>query len=151
MIDKKTFKKAFGAPMQKAGSVKKGQSWYFEGKDAVVVINLQKSDWSELYYINLGIWLKAFGEATFPQFNHCHLYYRVEHFFPEQRALTLVGCDLERSDPEILDDLSMFIGRQLIPFAQECTDENKLRELMSRGVLEGGLVRIEARMYLSGT
>jgi hypothetical protein len=149
MIDKKTFKKAFAAPMQKAKSVKKGQSWYFDGKDAVVVINLQKSNWSELYYINLGIWLKAFGEATFPGFNHCHLYYRVEHFFPEQRDLILTGSDLERSDLEILDNLSKFIGSQLIPFVQECTDEKKLRELMSQGVLRGGFIRQEAKMYLS--
>jgi hypothetical protein len=94
--------------------------------------------------------LKAFGQAAFPQFNHCHLYYRVEYFFSEQRDLILTGCDLERSNLEILDNLSKFIERQLIPFAQECTDEKKLREWMSKGILEGGLVRIEARMYLTG-
>jgi hypothetical protein len=150
MIDKKTFKKAIAMPLEKAGFVKRGQSWYLDGKDANIVINLQKSNWDDSYYINVGIWLKAFGEASFPPFNHCHLYYRVENFFPEQRELILKGCSLEKSDPQMLADLSEFIASQLVPFLQECTEESKLRELMSQGALEGGLVRIEARWYLFG-
>ena len=150
MIDKKMFKKAVGLPLEKTGFSKKGQSWYLNGKDAIIVFNLQKSNWSELYYVNFGIWLKAFGIAQFPQFNHCHLYYRVERLFPEDRELIITSCDLARSSLDNLANLSQFIERQLIPFAWECTEESKLRELMSRGVLKGGLVRHEAKMYLMG-
>jgi hypothetical protein len=148
MIDKKTFKKAFGLPFEKAGFVKKGQSWYLHGEDAIIVVNLQKSSWSELFYINMGIWLKAFGETVLPQFNHCHLYYRVEYFFQEQRELIITACSLESSNLQILSDLAEFIENQLIPFLHKCTYESYLRELMSKGKLDGGLVRIEARMYL---
>ncbi len=150
MIDKRTFKNAIAAPLDKAGFKKKGQSWYLDGKDAIIVVNLQKSDWSEIYFINMGIWLKNLGETSFPQYNHCHLYYRIERFFPEQRELILVGCSLDKSNQQMLDELSEFIESEVIPFLRNCTDENKLRELMLQGALEGGLVRLEARWYLSG-
>ena len=151
MIDKKTFKKTIAIPFQKAGFVKKGQSWYLDGNDALIVINLQKSNWGERYYINMGIWLKAFGEASFPQFNHCHLYYRVENFFPENRELILFGCSLENSSPEILAELTGFIESQLIPFLQSCTVISRLREMMIQGALEGGFVRLDAREDLNDT
>lgn len=150
MIDKKSFKNAIGIPLEKAEFFKRGQSWYINGKDAIVVINLQKSNWSELHYINFGIWLNAFGDTQFPQLNHCHLYYRIENFFPEERELIVTSCDLDRSSLEKLTQLSRFIEQQLIPFAWECTDETKLRVLMIKGVLNGGLVRHEAKVYLMG-
>jgi hypothetical protein len=152
MIDKKTFKKAIAAPLERAGFKKKGQSWFLDGNDALIVINLEKIDIfsNDQYVINIGIWLKAFGESVFPPYNRTHLYYRVERLFPQQRELILTGCSLEKSSPQKLADLTEFIDSRLIPFLRECTDEGKLRELMSKGMLEGGLVRIEARMYLTG-
>jgi hypothetical protein len=150
MIDKKMFKKAVGSPLEQAGFLKKGQSWYLNGTDSIIVLNLQKSNWSELYYVNFGIWLKAFGDAQLPQFNHCHLYYRVESLFPEEREFLITSCDLQMSSPEMLSHLSRFVEQQLIPFAWECTEESKLREFMSRGLLKGGLVRHEAKMFLTG-
>jgi hypothetical protein len=62
MIDKKSFKKVFGTPLEDAGFYKKGQAWYLDGADAIAVINLQKCDWNETYFVNIGIWLKALGE-----------------------------------------------------------------------------------------
>lgn len=149
MIDKKLFKKSIAAPLERAGFLKKSQSWFLNGKDVVLVINLQKSDWNEAYYINIGIWLKALGDMAFPKENQCHLSYRAESLFPEQRELILLGCSLEKSNPQMLIDLSNFFENRLIPFLHECTDENKLRELMSQGMLTKGLVMKEARLYLS--
>jgi hypothetical protein len=151
MIDKKTFKKAIARSFEKSGLVKKGQSWYFDGKEALIVINLQKSNWGEMYHMNLGIWLKAFGEVSFPQFNHCPLYYRVEYFFPKRRELILLGCSLDQSTLPMLAELTEFIESELIPFLQSCSVISKLRELMKQGALDGGFVTSEARMYLSET
>lgn len=149
MIDKKVFKKTIAAPLKRVGCTQKGQTWYLDGKNVIIAINLQKSDWSELYYVNIGFWLKGLGEATFPKFYDCHLYYRIEAFFPENRDLIFASCSLEESTPEKLDELSRFMEYELIPFLKECTDEQKLRELMALGKLNNGLVRKEARQYLS--
>jgi len=62
---KTTLKKSIGDVLQPAGFDRKGQSWYLAGADAIVVFNLQKSDYDEVYYVNLGFWLKQLGDATF--------------------------------------------------------------------------------------
>jgi hypothetical protein len=150
MIDKKTLKKAVAAPLDNVGFVRKGQSWYLNGEDAIVVLNLQKSDWSEMYFMNIGIWLKALGEAVFPKENVCHLSYRAESLFPDQRQLVLEGLSLDSSNSETLSEIADFIKEHLIPFLKDCTYESNLRKFLQQGILERGLVRIEAREYLNG-
>jgi hypothetical protein len=150
MIDKNTFKKTIATVLKTVGFVKRGrQSWYFHGTDSVIVFNLQKSNWDEMYYINIGIWLNALGKSLFPLHNQCHLYYRVENLFPKQRELIVNSCSLEKSNIKHLNNLSTFIESQLAPFLQECTNEKSLKELFSQGDLENGLVNLVARQYLS--
>lgn len=152
MIDKQTFKNSIGAPLEMAGFVKKGYSWYLKGNEVIVVANLEKIDmfsW-EQYAINIGFWLKALGNEEYPPYNHCHMYYRLERLFPLQRELILIGCSLTQSNDQILADLSNFINNQVLPFLIDCTDESMLRDLMLKGKLHGGLVRHEAKTYLFG-
>ena len=148
MIDKKTFKKSIAAPLETAGFVKKGQSWYLDGKEAIAVVNLQKYNFDELYFINMGIWLKALGENAFPQEYLCHICLRAEGLFPEQRELILRGCSLEHSDEKLLSSLSEFVKTSLIPLCRRCTDESYLRTLLSQGRFDSGLVTWEARTRL---
>lgn len=148
MIDKKTFKKAINEPFKKAGFIKRGQTWYLDGKDVLVVTNLQKNDWAESYYINVGFWLKALGETSFPPYNHCHLSYRIESLFPEKRDLILIGGSLEESNLENLANLIQFMTNYVIPFLKDCTEINKLSELFATGSLNNGLIFKEARQYL---
>lgn len=150
MIDKKTFKKLLGAPLESAGFIKKGQSWYLNGEDTIVVVNLQKCDWGEWYFINIGIWLKALGEEVFPQAHRCHLSHRLEAYFPEQRELIQSGCRLDAETSKTLTELVEFIHRQVIPFLYECTHEGKLKELLLKGSLEHGFVNMVARWRISG-
>jgi hypothetical protein len=151
MIDREDLKKSIALPLRKAGFVKKGLSWWIDRKDVIVVVNLQKCDWGDYYFINIGFWLKALEKGLFPKEHECHLSYRTENLFPEMRELILLGCHREMSTPEMLADLSIFIENQLIPFLIECTQEGKLRELLAQGVLNNGFVWIKARKYLSGS
>ncbi len=122
MIDKKSFKKTFALPLEKAGMVKQGQSWYLDGQDTIAVVNLQKSDWSDLYYINIGICLKELNPAASPLEFRYHLDFRAESLFPEQRELLFTSCSLQQSDQELLTELALFIGNQLIPFLHQCSN-----------------------------
>lgn len=148
MIEKKTLKQVIDSSLREAGFFQKGQSWYLSSSDTIIVINLQKSSWDEQYYLNIGFWLNALGEATYPQHNRCHLYYRAENFFQDQKELILTSCSLTKSNQNLLNELALFITNQLTPFLLECRSEKKLKELMSQGVLEGGFVKLEARWHL---
>jgi len=150
MINKKDFKKSISYSFEKSNLyTKKGQSWYLDGKDSTIVVNLQKSNFNEEYFMNIGIWLKALGIATFPSFNKCHLYFRLEKLFPEDRALILNSLSLERTNSQLLDDFSQFIILKMIPFLQHCTEENQLIEFMKVGRFKNGIISKEAKDYLS--
>lgn len=149
MIDKKAPLKAISTQLKTAGFVKKGSALYLDGKDTISVINLQRLNWSDQYYINVGFYLKKLGEDIYPQYNHCHLYYRLERLFPDYRELIANSCSLSVSDTKKLAELAEFCKMQLIPFLKECAHESKLRELMIQGKLDHGFVRAEIRAYLS--
>lgn len=151
MIDRKTFKKAIAQPLERAGFIKRGQSWHFAGKDAQVVFNVEKSDWSEEYHLHAGIWLHALGQADFPEYFLCHLYYPAESLLPEQEELILTATDLNESSQELLSRLAEMIEGQLVPLLRDLTDEAHLRLLFAQGRLDDGLVRREAREYLTGS
>jgi hypothetical protein len=148
MIDKKNLKEAIANPLEKADFSFRGQTWYINGQDVLIVINLQKSSWDDMNYMNIGFWLKGLGEPSYPSYNHCHLYFRLERLFPEQSELILTSCSLEKSNIRLLVDLSGFIEKSLVPFLKECTKEEKLKELMAKGELNNGIVLKEAKQYL---
>lgn len=151
MIDRKTLKKTIAQPLERAGFIKKGQSWHFAGKDARVLFNVEKSDWSEEYHLNVGMWLHDLGQAHFPEYYRCHLYYAAESLLPEQRELILTATDLNESGQELLARLAEMIEDQLVPLLKDLTDEAHLRRLFAQGRLEDGLVLREARGYLTGS
>jgi len=57
---------AFG---KAAEMTKHSGSWYRTGDDVITVLNLQKSQYSLRYYVNVGWWLRALGDAKFPKEN----------------------------------------------------------------------------------
>ena len=101
MIEKKVFKKSIATPLENAGYVKKGQSWYLDRPNTIIVLNVQKSDWGNMYFLNFGIWIKALGQETFPEYNFTHINGRVDRIFPENRDLFLMSCDLNKTNGEI--------------------------------------------------
>lgn len=148
MIDKKSLKKAIAEPLERAHFLKRGQSWYLEGRDATVVLNLQKSDWADDYFINVGIWLNSLGESRYPDANDCHLSFRLEGLFRAEQQLIRDGASLERGDAGMVEDLANFIGAQVVPFLQECTHLGTLRTFLASGRFKSGFIRKDARQAL---
>ena len=57
----------FEQNVQQAGFIKKRGSWYFNGAETILVVNLQKSNYGKQYYVNLAVYVKQFGEERFPK------------------------------------------------------------------------------------
>lgn len=66
-------KDTFASCMKASGFNKKGDSWYRRTDDAIVVANLQKSNFGEQYYVNLAAWLTVVAEAQQPKEHQCHV------------------------------------------------------------------------------
>ena len=147
MSNKVRFKKAFGNALQENGFRKKGQSWYLYGPDSIVVLNLQKDDFSELYFVNFGVWLVSFGDAQFPRENQCHIGARLEELFPAQRELILDACTIGPDDA----DLSKFedlLHSDVVPLCQRCLTLVGLKEQITSGKIAHYYVNRVARSLL---
>ena len=55
------------------GFTKRAATWHRDGEALIAVLNLQKSQWSEDLYLNLGVYLKALGDETRPPESRCHV------------------------------------------------------------------------------
>jgi len=152
VIDKEDLVKTLHVPLKAAGFEKRSLSWYLDGRDTIVVISLQRSNWSKDYYINIGIWLKALGDETLPKHYKCPMNWRVERLFPEKRELILISCELEKSDLNLLANLGVFFEKSVIPFLLECSIEENIKKHLLNGEIinKEMLHRIEAQYYFFG-
>lgn len=68
------------APILKsAGYKRKGATWRRETSETVAVVNLQMSPYAGiLYYVNLGVYVKALGAITQPLEYQCQFRVRLE-------------------------------------------------------------------------
>lgn len=151
MIEKKVLTARVSRRLEAGGFRRKGSSWYLHGPDAIAVVALQKSDFGERVFLNVGVWLRALGPSEFPRENHCHLQYRAEALFPDRLELVRSATSLEEATESDLDRLETFVDSELIPLCRESLDIQNLRALYSAGRLSNGLVLKEARAALGET
>jgi len=151
MIDKKDIKKALGEVFQEVGFLHKGQSWFLTGSDSIVVINLQKSDFDKKYYINIGVWLKRFGDVSFPKENQCHIQTRLTSLFNEHASLIEDACSLEKGTETNMKELVDFLRAKAVPFFRTCSTEEGLSENFRAGCFRRALVMKIAKDALFAT
>ena len=147
MTEKTEFKKAFGNALKTHEFRKKGQSWYLHGPDCTVVLNLQKDDFSDLYYVNFGVWLLAFGNNEYPPENHCHVGARLEELFPAQRELIFDACTIGPEEVELPRFVDL-LHSHVVPLCRKCLTIPGLKELINSGQIPHYFVIRVARPLL---
>jgi hypothetical protein len=84
----KTVKEYFAARiapiMKDVGFRKYGRTWRLERPRMILVLNIQGSQWSSDFYVNLGVYLKDLGSVEYPSEAHCHLRSRMEEVVPPE-------------------------------------------------------------------
>jgi hypothetical protein len=149
MIDKKALKKTVGGSLEPVGFVKKGQTWYFTGQDAIAVVNLQKWDFGERYFLNVGISLKTLGGPEWPDEKQCQIQSRATALFRGAHELLTRACSLEEATAEDLGALGHFLREELAPFCIACAELGRLRVLFKESRFERALVMKNAREILA--
>lgn len=105
-----------------SGFTKNGDTWYSEKSETILVVNLQKSQWGEQYYINLAAWFKELGESKFPPKEHlCHVRTRLTSLTNGslEKALNLESKELDDSRREPI--VGKAIKEVAIPFLDQCS------------------------------
>ena len=71
------------------GYSKRSGSWYRCQVETIAVLDLQRSDHSHAYYVNVALWLLPLGDATTPKEHTCHVRTRATRLVDDEQALEL--------------------------------------------------------------
>lgn len=148
MIDKNKLKNAFAAALRKAGFVKKSNSWYRSGEDAIVVLNLQKSPYGDNYYLNVGISLKTLSSEPFPKENHCHIQMRADDFVGDDIMLLNRVLDLNEGNEQDLSGFIELMNQIILPLTSEFLCLDQLRDHYRKSTFKAALLFWQARELL---
>lgn len=149
MIEKNNLKKAFGETLRNAGFVNKSGSWYRSGTDAIVVLNLQKSDFGDYYYLNVGISLKALSDELFPKTNKCHIQIGGDNLVGEDDVLLFnKGIHLNEGDEKDLQGFVALMNTKVLPSISEFLRLDQLREHYKKLTFKKALLFWQARELL---
>lgn len=145
-MNKSLMVKSIGTGLLAGGFERKGaSSWYLHGSEAIAVVNLQKYRFSDIWFINIGIWIKALGDKRYPRFNECHLNIRAPSLWPDQRSEFEELFDLNEkrfTDDEWSEKQEIFAEEYLVPMCQELMNMSKLRERIESLSKTGLLMRV---------
>jgi len=145
-------RRAFHSAIKSASFQKTGDGWYRETEDSILVANLQRSSFGPQDYVNLGVWLKRLGEASFPREHQGHLRTRATILDPG-RQLTWEREVLNLEHPDLSDEMRFAQVLELmntiaVPFLLACGSLAEVRRLHRDGALEGAAIVLQARALL---
>lgn len=147
-MDNTMLKRAFGGGLRREGFERRGPNWYLRGPDSVAVVNLQKDDFSDAWFVNLGIWITALGDAEWPQSHVCHVQVRVPRLWPDRMREISALFDLESdalTDDEWSVELETFAQNDVAPMCRRLLDKSSLIDVIKTH--EGSGVRVMLSAY----
>lgn len=144
---KKALLAEFAPEFKQAGFKKKAATWHRMNKDTIEVFNVQCSQWSETYFFNVGIYLRALGSRETPLEYECHIRDRIPNMECHGRGVWDRCSKRHRFDPPSLSSFEWLdldpetriceLKKLIVPLALDWL--GTLRELddISREILSG--------------
>jgi len=139
---KQVIQQAISDTLSDEGFARSGDNWTRSLDETVQLVNLQRSQWSDAYYLNLAVWVKQLGDPPKKlKENLCHIRQR------------LGGAQLEKAlDSEAtLDDekranaITIALNRRALPFFESCSTIHAIKALLQTKKLDNALV--DARVH----
>ncbi len=131
------------------GFHKKSGTWYRESEETMLVANLQKSQYSEVYYINIGVWVKALGGNALPKEHQCHIRVRLGSLAGKQSDKALNADDTSVSETERVVLILASIEQFGIPFMIANSSIPGIRNQLDSGNLSKALVHVKVKELVS--
>lgn len=149
----KEIKKVFTDELSLFGFKKQSKDWFYTNENLVVVVNLQKSNYEKLYFLNIGIWLNEIGgENINPKENVCHIRMRAERLF-DSIPQNLNPRELFDFNNSILEekvkDVKTFLCDYFCPMLIKLTDVDSLKLLYREHLFKYAYIENRTRELLS--
>jgi hypothetical protein len=140
---------AFSSTLAPRGFRKRFLTWRRFKADSVLVVNLQRSRWSESYFVNLGVYYFALGSEKEPPPHRCHYQDRLCSIHPDRSAL--LGALGFEGQPHSAESTIGIVSRALLDTAIPWL-ENRSSLQGAKSVLEvgdpGAAVSLALRQHL---
>ena len=140
---------ALEAVLSGEGFFRKKDSWYRRSNEVVEVVNLQKSQYGAQHYLNYALWLTAFGDATSPKEDKCHIRMRVDIIMTDaENFARLLDLEADMPSDERRITIAAVLTSEFIPFADQCRSLTGLRALFADGRFRNAMVLAAAKRVL---
>jgi hypothetical protein len=157
VVDAKDLEKLLTSLLRPVAFRREGRNWRLDLSDVIQVVNLQRSRWSDSFYLNIGIFVRAVqnepgrvrSEAK-PNIVECHFRIRLEDLFTgppvpptkisaEQiRLHELLNLEDRRIGPATREaELRSMIEQRMLPFLELCRTEAGILSSIQRKVVSG--------------
>lgn len=137
-------------PVTEAGYRLRGDTWYREAPLGLLAIDLQKSEWGDQYYLNLGVYVRDLGTQRWPKTYQCHLTIRAEVIDERQqkRWKELLDMELPLDPQRRADEVRALLVSQVLPLLDTLGTKAGLRQITVGGTLPHAAVRGTLQQYL---
>ncbi|MEU0522020.1 DUF4304 domain-containing protein [Streptosporangium sp. NPDC006007] len=142
MINRVALANVFNETLRPLNFRRRGDNWYRRGEEIYAIVNIQRSRWDDLCYINIGFSLvdRLYGDWI-PE-PKCLVRFRVE-------ALNCVSCDtlslldeekpIRMSEAERHSAIAAGIGVPVARTVGDIVDFAGLKRLLKSDMLDGGV------------
>ena len=153
MGDSRLVKEALGTPLKEVGFKKKSDSWYWQNDEVVLMVNLQKSQYGDQYYVNGGVALKALGSSEFPKEHQCHIRFRLTAVASDDETKQIEAAfDLEDKsfpDHQREEEISRLVRDVALPILQGCSSESGISETVKSVKLGNAMIHKKVKDFLA--
>ena len=145
--EKKSLEGAFAPALKVLGFKKRGGTWHRNQGDWIQVINIQGSQWSRTFYINLGVYLPELGMKESPAEYDCHIRERLNQLVPDNARLVQLLDLHSKTFIEVEgSELVSLVVEYGIPWLDRCSDKAGFLEEAQKS---GAFVRFEAKAIVA--
>jgi len=149
MTDSKIIKEAIKKPLSEAGYIKKSDTWYLRNDEVVLLVNIQKSQYGNQFYINCGASLKSLSSVEFPKEHQCNIRFRIEDVIPsgsESNIGALLDLeDISISENQRKDGILKLIVECVLPALNALSSIKGIGEAIRSGLLAKAMVHKDVK------
>lgn len=136
--------------LRKRGFKRKGAAWYLEGPECTCLLNLQRSQWGNKYYINLGVLVKQLDNIPSPKENQCHLGVRLSQIVRDSTKLErdLDFEDFASANEQKVRAVREAIETRAIPFLSSLQTLDGIKHVFREGTISSAFATAKLKKFL---
>ena len=131
-MDSKEFKKIFGE-VAKANEFESAfGGWFRESAESIIVLELQKSSFSNSNYLNIKVFIQGAFERTYTP-NKDLIKSSTGHITNQIRDKEILDFDNSMNNDNRKEELEQLFSEFIVPFADKALSKSGIKELAEKG------------------